>query len=73
MINAESYINILTKYFSLKYPKLKTVSLDTKDPYYPWDYPEHKRNFNDPMHAESDLYSEERYSTGMIIFDFIHG
>lgn len=42
---------------------LKNISLDQKDPHYPWDYPEHKRNFNDVIHAENDLYGEERYST----------
>lgn len=46
------------------YPKLPNDSVDTRDPYYAYDYPEFKRNFNDPMHAETDLYSEDRYSTG---------
>lgn len=46
------------------YPKLPDVSIELRDPYYPYDYPEHKRNFNEPIHAELDLYSEDRYNTG---------
>ena len=50
------------------YPKLKDESIELRDPYYPWDYPEHKRNFNEPLHAQHDLYSEDRYNTGKIIY-----
>lgn len=46
------------------YPKLKDESVELRDPFYHWDYPEHKRNFNDPIHAELDAYSEDRYNTG---------
>lgn len=46
------------------YPKLPNKSVDLRDPYYPYDYPEFRRNFNDPMHVETDMYSEDRYSTG---------
>lgn len=45
------------------YPKLKNESVELRDPYYAWDYPEHKRNFNDVIHAEIDMYSEDRYNT----------
>lgn len=45
------------------YPKLKDESVDQRDPYYTWDYPEHRRNFQDVIHAEIDLYSEDRLST----------
>lgn len=31
------------------YPKLPAISGDARDPDYPWDYPEHKRNFNEPV------------------------
>ncbi|XP_063906292.1 NADH dehydrogenase [ubiquinone] 1 beta subcomplex subunit 8, mitochondrial-like [Zophobas morio] len=44
------------------YPKLPEVGADSKDPYYPWDNPELKRNFNEPMHAEFDLMREDRYN-----------
>ena len=46
------------------YPKLADKSVDLRDPYYPYDYPEFKRNFNDPLHAQTDMYSEDRFSTG---------
>lgn len=46
------------------YPKLKDENDDQRDPYYPYDYPELKRNFNEPLHAEWDMYSEVRLSTG---------
>lgn len=45
------------------YPKLKNESVELRDPYYAYDYPEHKRNFNDPIHADIDVYSEDRYNT----------
>lgn len=31
------------------YPKLPLISDDVKDPFYPWDNPELKRNFNEPV------------------------
>ncbi|CAH1990876.1 unnamed protein product [Acanthoscelides obtectus] len=31
------------------YPNLPMVSGDSKDPFYPWDNPELKRNFNEPV------------------------
>uniref|UniRef100_A0A7R9ATA8 NADH dehydrogenase [ubiquinone] 1 beta subcomplex subunit 8, mitochondrial n=1 Tax=Timema shepardi TaxID=629360 RepID=A0A7R9ATA8_TIMSH len=44
------------------YPKLPAISGDDKDPYYPWDFPEHKRNFNEPIHVHADMYGEDRYN-----------
>lgn len=35
------------------YPKLKDIPVERRDPYYPWDMPELKRNFGDPV---SPLY-----------------
>ncbi|CAH1111016.1 unnamed protein product [Psylliodes chrysocephalus] len=43
------------------YPKLPLESMESRDPYYPWDNPELKRNFNEPLHAEYDLIREDRY------------
>jgi NADH dehydrogenase (ubiquinone) 1 beta subcomplex subunit 8 len=37
------------------------LSAESRDPYYPWDFPEYKRNFNDPMHVQADMYGEDRY------------
>lgn len=31
------------------YPKLPFIATETKDPFYPWDFPEYKRNFNEPV------------------------
>lgn len=31
------------------YPKLPDIGGDSKDPHYPWDMPELKRNFNEPV------------------------
>ncbi|XP_037935827.1 NADH dehydrogenase [ubiquinone] 1 beta subcomplex subunit 8, mitochondrial-like [Teleopsis dalmanni] len=45
------------------YPKLEIgLGVEARDPYYPYDFPEHKRNFNEPIHADIDLYGEDRYS-----------
>lgn len=50
------------------YPKLPNISVDRKDPNYPYDFPETKRNFGDPIHADSDIYSEDRYNNGEKVF-----
>ena len=31
------------------YPQVPIISDDAKDPYYPYDYPESKRNYNEPV------------------------
>ncbi|EDV92083.1 NADH dehydrogenase [ubiquinone] 1 beta subcomplex subunit 8, mitochondrial [Drosophila grimshawi] len=38
------------------------LGLENKDSYYPYDYPEHKRNLHEPISADIDLYSEDRFS-----------
>lgn len=43
------------------YPKLPLVSGDSKDPHYPYDFPELKRNFQEPIHVEQELIGEDRY------------
>ncbi|KAJ6633182.1 NADH dehydrogenase [ubiquinone] 1 beta subcomplex subunit 8, mitochondrial [Pseudolycoriella hygida] len=42
------------------YPHLPDVPVECKDPYYPYDLPEFKRNFSEPVHAHVDTYSEDR-------------
>jgi NADH dehydrogenase (ubiquinone) 1 beta subcomplex subunit 8 len=37
--------------------------VEARDPYYPYDMPEHKRNFNEPIHANIDLIGEDRYGS----------
>lgn len=44
------------------YPILPDISTERKDPHYPYDYPEMRRNFGDVMHADTDLYSEDRHN-----------
>ncbi|XP_044761284.1 NADH dehydrogenase [ubiquinone] 1 beta subcomplex subunit 8, mitochondrial [Coccinella septempunctata] len=43
------------------YPKFKAESGDSRDPFYPWDNPEFKRNYNENMHVQFDLIREDRY------------
>lgn len=43
------------------YPKLPDTSVESRDPYYPWDFPEHKRNFGEPLHVHVDMYGEDRF------------
>lgn len=31
------------------YPHLPDSPIEAKDPYYPYDFPEHRRNFNEPV------------------------
>ncbi|CAH2068412.1 unnamed protein product, partial [Iphiclides podalirius] len=47
------------------YPKLPDIGSDSKDPHYPYDYPELKRNFNEPIHASQEIYGEDRYDISM--------
>ncbi|KAJ8971749.1 hypothetical protein NQ314_000566 [Rhamnusium bicolor] len=47
------------------YPDLPLISADSKDPFYPWDSPELKRNFNEPLHVEFDLVREDRYDVSL--------
>ncbi|XP_065353668.1 NADH dehydrogenase [ubiquinone] 1 beta subcomplex subunit 8, mitochondrial [Cloeon dipterum] len=44
------------------YPKLPDISGESRDPYYNWDFPEHKRNFGDPVHAHADAIGEDRWN-----------
>ncbi|CAH4015699.1 NADH dehydrogenase [ubiquinone] 1 beta subcomplex subunit 8, mitochondrial [Pieris brassicae] len=47
------------------YPKLPDIGADSKDPHYPYDNPELKRNFNEPFHAVAELIGEDRYDISM--------
>lgn len=38
-------------------------SVDTRDPFIAYDYPEHKRNFNDLLHVDNEILCEERVTT----------
>lgn len=39
------------------YPKLPDIGADLKDPYYPWDIPELKRNFGETVSTTTVLYT----------------
>ncbi|KAI4470703.1 nadh-ubiquinone oxidoreductase ashi subunit [Holotrichia oblita] len=43
------------------YPQVSTVSAAQRDAFYPWDYPELRRNYGEPFHRDFDLICEERY------------
>ncbi|VVC92373.1 NADH dehydrogenase [ubiquinone] 1 beta subcomplex subunit 8, mitochondrial [Leptidea sinapis] len=43
------------------YPKLPDIGADSKDPHYPYDSPELKRNFNEPLNVRSEIIGEDRY------------
>ncbi|XP_043673801.1 NADH dehydrogenase [ubiquinone] 1 beta subcomplex subunit 8, mitochondrial isoform X1 [Vespula pensylvanica] len=47
------------------YPKLPYIGNEAKDPYYPWDFPALKRNFNEAIHIEADQIGEDRYAAGV--------
>ncbi|CAG9783186.1 unnamed protein product [Diatraea saccharalis] len=47
------------------YPKLPDIGADSKDPHYPYDCPELKRNFNEPVHARAEIFGEDRYDPSM--------
>ncbi|XP_014281251.1 NADH dehydrogenase [ubiquinone] 1 beta subcomplex subunit 8, mitochondrial [Halyomorpha halys] len=61
------------------YPHLKPVSVEARDPFYPWDFPEYRRNFNEPLHEDFNIYTPDRinvdfkpkYSTFAMLAGFI--
>ncbi|KAG7153451.1 NADH dehydrogenase [ubiquinone] 1 beta subcomplex subunit 8-like, partial [Homarus americanus] len=42
------------------YPDVPLVSAESRDPYGNWDYPEHRRNFGEPIHADFEMYGLDR-------------
>ncbi|XP_057325476.1 NADH dehydrogenase [ubiquinone] 1 beta subcomplex subunit 8, mitochondrial [Microplitis mediator] len=46
------------------YPQLPYQPVSARDPYYPWDQPDEKRNYNEPIHAEINLLNEDRTDYG---------
>ncbi|KAK7074750.1 NADH dehydrogenase 1 beta subcomplex subunit 8 ndufb8 [Halocaridina rubra] len=42
------------------YPKLPIISGEARDPFRDWDYPEYRRNFGEPIHADADMYGLDR-------------
>ncbi|XP_041974043.1 NADH dehydrogenase [ubiquinone] 1 beta subcomplex subunit 8, mitochondrial [Aricia agestis] len=47
------------------YPKMPDIGADSKDNFYPYDYPEFKRNFNEPFHVKHEIIGEDRYDISM--------
>ncbi|PZC79803.1 NADH dehydrogenase [ubiquinone] 1 beta subcomplex subunit 8, mitochondrial [Helicoverpa armigera] len=47
------------------YPKLPDIGEDSRDPHYPYDQPELKRNFNEPINACMEIYGGDRYDPAM--------
>jgi len=43
------------------YPKIPDVGGSSKDPYYHWDYPDHRFNFGEPRHMDWECYLEDRF------------
>ncbi|KAG0725248.1 NADH dehydrogenase [ubiquinone] 1 beta subcomplex subunit 8, mitochondrial [Chionoecetes opilio] len=42
------------------YPDVPLVSAESRDPYYPWDHPEHRRDFMEPIHEDFDAHGLDR-------------
>lgn len=43
------------------YPHMPDEPVEWRDKDYPYDYPEFRRNYMEPVHAELDFYDETRY------------
>ncbi|RWS14658.1 NADH dehydrogenase [ubiquinone] 1 beta subcomplex subunit 8: mitochondrial-like protein [Dinothrombium tinctorium] len=41
------------------YPKLPYASMDSKDPYEPWDHYYDRRNYGEPLHIQWELITSE--------------
>ncbi|XP_011168679.1 NADH dehydrogenase [ubiquinone] 1 beta subcomplex subunit 8, mitochondrial [Solenopsis invicta] len=46
------------------YPKLPLVGPAAKDPYYPYDIPEFRKNYHETVHDQFEVMGEDRYSYG---------
>ncbi|XP_015603781.1 NADH dehydrogenase [ubiquinone] 1 beta subcomplex subunit 8, mitochondrial [Cephus cinctus] len=46
------------------YPKLPDKGVEFNDPYYPYDFPALKRNFNEAVHREINMLGEDRWGAG---------
>ncbi|CAK1548224.1 unnamed protein product [Leptosia nina] len=44
------------------YPNLPDIGAESKDPHYPYDNAELKRNFNEPYHVNAEILGEDRYN-----------
>lgn len=44
------------------YPAVPLRSAEARDANYNWDMPELKRDFGEPIHAEMDMFGEDRYN-----------
>ncbi|CAL4208007.1 unnamed protein product, partial [Meganyctiphanes norvegica] len=42
------------------YPSLPNVSTDARNPFGQYDHPEHRRNFGEPIHADTDMFGLDR-------------
>ncbi|XP_031828540.1 NADH:ubiquinone oxidoreductase subunit ASHI isoform X2 [Nomia melanderi] len=47
------------------YPQLPLISVEGKDPYYPWDMPDIRKNYHEPIHKQFDLLTEDRFAYGV--------
>lgn len=60
------------------YPQVPDVPAECRDQFYPWDFPESRRNFGDVVHPECDYYDETRigpenyrFSMGVMVSSFL--
>ncbi|XP_054004730.1 NADH dehydrogenase [ubiquinone] 1 beta subcomplex subunit 8, mitochondrial [Hylaeus anthracinus] len=47
------------------YPDLPWIGVEAKDPYYPWDFPALRRNYDEPIHRHFDMMGEDRFAYGV--------
>lgn len=54
------------------YPKLPMISGQSKDPWRDWDFPEHKKDFGEPLHIMHNLISEDRWDCNHVEKQQVH-
>ncbi|CAL7949377.1 unnamed protein product [Xylocopa violacea] len=47
------------------YPDLPWIGSEARDPFYPWDFPHLRRNYEEPVHMQYDIMTEDRYEFGV--------
>ena len=47
------------------YPDLPWECVEARDPYYPWDFPAMRKNYEEPLHYQFDLLGPDRFPYGV--------
>lgn len=61
-IHPDEYKPLQPHEFAGDYPDLKAEGYDARDPLYPWDEPDYRRGWNEPLHEDDDMLGADKYT-----------